>query len=56
MEGLIWYVLLIIEKRMGGVLLKFVELSYGILFLTFKNALKKYFLPQFLCVDMFSYF
>ena len=33
MEGLIWYVLFIIEKRKGGVVLKFVELSYGIGFL-----------------------
>ena len=33
MEGLIRYVLFITEKRDGGVLLKFVELSYGIGFL-----------------------
>ena len=33
MEGLIWYVLFIIEKRKGDVLLKFVELGYGIRFL-----------------------
>ena len=33
MEGLVWYVLFIIEKRKGDVLLKFVELSYGIRFL-----------------------
>ena len=29
MEGLIWYVLFIIEKRKGDVLLTFVELRYG---------------------------
>ena len=28
-EGLIWYVLFIIEKRKGDVLLTFVELRYG---------------------------
>ena len=33
MEGLIWYVLFITEKRKGGVVLKLVELSYGIGFL-----------------------
>ena len=37
MEGLIWYVLFIMEKRKGGVLLKFVELSYGIGFLLIRE-------------------
>ena len=49
MEGLIWYVLFIIEKRKGDVLLKFVELRYGRhldlrkkdTFGSFKNAVLK---------------
>ena len=55
MEGLIWYVLFIIEKRKGDVLLKFVELRNGRHKIpldmqkkdtagAFKNVLKKYFL------------
>ena len=67
MEGLIWYVLFIIEKRKGEVILKFVELRYGRHKIpldlrkkdtagSFMNALTQYFLAELLCVDMFSYF